>query len=133
MTTRKWIIDLIYPEALDKVIKLNTELAQSNASSRYEIGDSQKVHIMDWVGVYFVGEDVEVGIGAFLRGNVDCFVIVAFDEKWKRKAIVDPSLRDDIIWIRSEDALNFIKANKPKNEHWLIQIAESPKTVGRGK
>jgi hypothetical protein len=47
---RKWIIDLPYPEAVDKVIALNTRV-ESNCY--YVLGDAKKSQV-DWVGVYYV-------------------------------------------------------------------------------
>jgi len=50
------------------------------------------------------------------------YKIVAFDSKWKWKGYVDPSIRDDVFYIRIEDAISFIHNCKPKDEHWLIEV-----------
>jgi hypothetical protein len=49
------------------------------------------------------------------------FDIQAFTETWEYKGKVDPSLRDNVVWGKIDDALAFIKHNKPNGEHWLIQ------------
>ena len=50
--------------------------------------------------------------------------IVAFTKDWKFKGYVDPSIRDNVLWIRIEDAMQFRKDNKPKDEFWLIKVVE---------
>jgi hypothetical protein len=47
--------------------------------------------------------------------------VVAFDKDWKFKGYIDPSIRDDVVWIRAEDAFNYIRTNKPEDEHWLVE------------
>jgi hypothetical protein len=54
----------------------------------------------------------------------ECYNIVAFTSDWKYKGIVDPSLRNNVKWIAVSSALDFIRFNKPKDEHWLIEIEE---------
>ena len=48
--------------------------------------------------------------------------VVAFTKDWNFKGYIDPSLRDNVSWIRLEDAVLFIEQNKPKDEYWLIMI-----------
>jgi len=49
--------------------------------------------------------------------------IVAFDKDWLFKGHIDPSGRSEsLLWIHFKSALAFIKANKPKDEHWLIEV-----------
>ena len=50
------------------------------------------------------------------------FRIAAFIDKWKFKGYVDPSLRDSVSWRYIDDAIRFIKDNKPKDEVWLIEV-----------
>ena len=47
---KKWIIDLPYPEAVDKVIDLNTHI---ESRCYYALGEAKKLQV-DWVGVYYV-------------------------------------------------------------------------------
>jgi len=51
--------------------------------------------------------------------------IIAFDKNWKYKGMVDPSIRDNVDWIRIEDAISFIENNKPESEYWLIKLIKS--------
>lgn len=56
MTEEKaWIIDLIYPEAVDKVMQLNIEKAFKDKSfiDYFEIGTAKRLKT-EWVGIYAV-------------------------------------------------------------------------------
>ena len=46
----KWIIDLPYHEAVDKVIELNTK---RKGKSHYQIGSARNPQV-NWVGVYYI-------------------------------------------------------------------------------
>jgi hypothetical protein len=56
--------------------------------------------------------------------RIQGFNIIAFDENWNRKGIVDPSVKDGVYWLSSafEAVCLYIETNKPENEHWLVEV-----------